>query len=57
MRWGLLPADNPLMAFVRQIAFFLTHLLSELVVGIVLAVMLRRRSLIGAQAPGRAGGR
>ena len=54
MRWGLLPADNPLMAFVPQIALFLTHLLSGLVVGIVFTVTLRRRSLIGAR---QAGGR
>ena len=42
MRWGLLPAINPLMAFVPQLAFFLAHLLFGLVVGIVLAVAFRR---------------
>ena len=48
MRWGLLPADNPLMAFVPQIAFFLAHLLFGLVVGIVLAVAFRRPGVAGA---------
>jgi hypothetical protein len=50
MRWGLLPSVNPLMAFVPQTAFFLAHLLFGLVVGVVLAVMFRRRGLIGEQA-------
>lgn len=43
MRWGLLPTVNPMMAFVPQIAFFLSHLLFGLVVGIVLAIAFRRR--------------
>ncbi len=47
-RWGLLPPTNPLMAFVPQIAFFLAHLLFGLVVGVVLAVAFRRRSVAGA---------
>ena len=48
MRWGLLPAVNPLMAFVPQLAFFLSHLLFGLVVGFVLAVAFRR---VGMTAP------
>lgn len=48
MRWGLLPSVNPLMAFVSQTAFFLAHLLFGLVVGMVLAVALRRCGMIGA---------
>lgn len=50
MRWGLLPSVDPLMAFVPQRAFFLTHLLFGLVVGVVLAVMFRRCGMIGASA-------
>ena len=53
MRWGLLPPVNPLMAFVPQIAFFLAHLLFGLVVGIVLAVALRRPGIAGALPAGR----
>jgi len=45
MRWGLLPAVNPLMAFVPQLAFFLAHLLFGLVAGIVLAVAFRRAGM------------
>jgi hypothetical protein len=48
MRWGLLPATNPLMAFVPQIAFFLAHLLFGLVVGIVLAIAFRRPAVARA---------
>lgn len=50
MRWWLLPGTNPLMAFVPQIAFFLSHLLFGLVVGVVLAVAFRRGGMLGAQA-------
>ena len=52
-RWGLRPPVNPLMAFVPQIAFFLAHLLFGLVVGIVLAVALRRPGIAGALPAGR----
>jgi hypothetical protein len=48
MRWGLLPPVNPPMAFVPQLAFFLAHLLFGLIVGIVLAIALRRPSVAGA---------
>jgi hypothetical protein len=48
MRWGLLPATNPLMSFVPQIAFFLAHLLFGLVVGIVLAIAFRRPAVARA---------
>jgi len=50
MRWGLLPSVNPLMAFVPQTAFFLAHLLFGLVAGVVLAVVFRRRGMLGASA-------
>lgn len=50
MRWGLLPSADPLMALVPQTAFFLAHLLFGLVVGVVLAVMVRRRGMIGPSA-------
>ena len=49
-RWALLPVANPLMAFVPQIAFFLAHLLSGLVVGIVLAIAFRRPAVAGMRA-------
>ena len=45
---GLLPPVNPLMAFVPQGAFFLAHLLSGLVAGIVLAITFRRPTVAGA---------
>jgi hypothetical protein len=48
MRWGLLPSVNPMMGFVPQIAFFLSHLLYGLVVGIVLAIAFDRRGVSGA---------
>lgn len=44
-RWALLPATNPMMGLVPQIAFFLAHLLFGLVVGTMLAMTLRRGSL------------
>ncbi len=50
MRWGLLPSVNPMMALVPQTAFFLSHLLFGLVVGVVLAVFFRRGGMIGAPA-------
>jgi hypothetical protein len=53
LRWGLLPAVNPLMAFVPQLAFFLAHLLFGLVVGIVLAVAFRRAGMAGPQPASR----
>ena len=52
-RWGLLPAANPLMAFVPQIAFFLAHLLFGLVVGIVLALAFRRPGVARALSASR----
>ena len=52
-RWGLLPAANPLMAFVPQIAFFLAHLLFGLVVGIVLAIAFRRPGVARALSASR----
>lgn len=51
MRWGLLPPTNPMMALVPQIAFFLAHLLFGLIVGVFLAVALRRRSLAAVLPP------
>lgn len=44
-RWGLLPTSNPMMRLVPQTAFFLAHLLFGLVVGAVLAMVLRRRDV------------
>jgi len=41
-RWGLLPPTNPMMSLVPQVAFFLAHLLFGLVVGVGLALGLRR---------------
>jgi len=41
-RWALLPHANPMMSLVPQIAFFLAHLLFGLIVGTVLAMVLRR---------------
>jgi hypothetical protein len=41
-RWALLPPTNPMMKLVPQLAFFLTHLLVGLVIGIVLAAVIRR---------------
>lgn len=53
MRWGLLPPTNPLMALVPQLAFFLSHLLFGLIVGVVLAWAVRRyRVLELLPAPG-----
>ena len=48
MRWGILPPINPMMGFVPQGWFFVAHLLYGLVVGIVLAVALRRPSVRAA---------
>ncbi|HUX03413.1 MAG TPA: hypothetical protein VMV53_00685 [Acidimicrobiales bacterium] len=45
MRFGLLPSTNPLMGFVPQIAFFISHLLFGLVVGMGFALAYERRSL------------
>lgn len=41
-RWALLPPTNPMMGLVPQIAFLLAHLLFGLVVGTMLAMVLRR---------------
>ena len=42
MRWGILPPLNPMMGLVPQGWFFVGHLLYSLVVGIGLALILRR---------------
>lgn len=47
-RWALLPPMNPMMSLVPQLAFFLTHLLFGLVVGIMLAAALHRPALRAA---------
>lgn len=47
-RWALLPPTNPMMGLVPQLAFFLTHLLFGLVVGLGLAMALRQRSVAEA---------
>ncbi len=44
-RWAILPHANPMMALVPQLAFFLAHLLFGAVVGLILAVTLRRTSV------------
>ncbi len=48
MRWVLLPPTNPLMALVPQTPYFLAHLLFGLIVGSVLALALRRRTVRAA---------
>lgn len=46
-RWAILPPIAPMMGLVPQTAFFLAHLLYGLVVGTVLAMVLRRDSVSG----------
>ena len=41
-RWAILPPVDPMMSLVPQIAFFLVHLLFGLVVGTILAMVLRQ---------------
>lgn len=42
MRWGLLPALNPMMLLVPQVPFFFAHVLYGLLVGAVLARVMPR---------------
>ena len=44
-RWAILPPVDPMMSLVPQIAFFLAHLLFGLVVGTMLAMVLRREGV------------
>ncbi len=48
MRWGILPAVNPMLGLVPEGWFFAAHLLYGLTVGALVAVALRRRPLIAA---------
>jgi hypothetical protein len=43
--WILLPATNPMMAFVPHLAFFLAHLVFGLGVGLILVRVLKSRTL------------
>ena len=53
--WILLPATNPMMAFVPQPAFFLAHLLFGLGVGLVLARVLKSHNIASVTTGSRHG--
>lgn len=44
-RWVILPATNPMMGLVPQLAFFFAHLLFGLIVGLALAMAFRREDV------------
>jgi tetrahydromethanopterin S-methyltransferase subunit B len=54
MRWGILPPINPMMGLVPEGWFFVAHLLYGFVVGVGVALMLRRPS-VRAALPAPAG--